>query len=111
MNLLEQFWRQVNEGRANSLYQTLPELKAYPTSKLRTLNAQEICEYPADSNYLSIQWGTHFRWGAQDGLISLLVLRLLMSPYFYDRPTKLLLRVSVPNSPSPCGYVTNNLNI
>ena len=45
MNPLEQCWRQVNEGRANRLYRTLPELKAYLTSKLPTLNSPKIYEY------------------------------------------------------------------
>nr|WP_280141214.1 IS630 family transposase [Halogranum amylolyticum] len=45
MNPLEQCWRQVNKGRANRLYLTLPELKAYLTSKLPTLNSPNIYEY------------------------------------------------------------------
>jgi len=45
MNPLEQCWRQVNEGRANRLYRTLPELKTYLTSKLPTLNSPRIYEY------------------------------------------------------------------
>jgi transposase len=45
MNPLEQCWRQVNEGRANKLYRTLPELKAYLTSKLPTLYSPRIYEY------------------------------------------------------------------
>ncbi len=45
MNPLEQCWRQVNEGRANKLYRTLPELKAYLTSKLLTLDSPRIYEY------------------------------------------------------------------
>ena len=45
MNPLEQCWRQVNEGRANRLYRTLPELKSYLTSKLPALQAPKIYEY------------------------------------------------------------------
>jgi len=45
MNPLEQCWRQLNDGRANRLYLTLPELKTYLTSKLPTLDSPEIYEY------------------------------------------------------------------
>ena len=45
MNPLEQCWRQVNDGRANRLYRTLPELKTYLTSTLPTLNSPRIYEY------------------------------------------------------------------
>ena len=45
MNPLEQCWRQLNDGRANRLYLTLPELKTYLTSKLSTLDSPEIYEY------------------------------------------------------------------
>ncbi|MWV39783.1 hypothetical protein GRS80_08410 [Natrialba sp. INN-245] len=45
MNPLEQCWHQLNEGRADRLYRTLPELKAYLTSKLPTLNSPRIYEY------------------------------------------------------------------
>jgi transposase len=45
MNPVEQCWRQLNDGRANRLYHTLSELKAYLTTKLPTLNSPKIYEY------------------------------------------------------------------
>jgi len=42
MNPLEQCWRQVNDGRANRLYRTLPELKTYLTEMLPTLSSPKI---------------------------------------------------------------------
>ena len=45
MNPLEQCWRQVNDGRANRLYRTLPELKTYLTETLPTLSSPKIYEY------------------------------------------------------------------
>ncbi len=45
MNPLEQCWRQLNKGRANRLYRTLPELKAHLMRKLPTLNSPQIYEY------------------------------------------------------------------
>ncbi len=45
MNPLEQCWRQLNKGRANKLYRTLPELKAYLTSRFPTLSSPRIYEY------------------------------------------------------------------
>ena len=45
MNPVEQCWRQLNDGRANRLYHTLPELKAYLTAKLPTLNSPKTYEY------------------------------------------------------------------
>ena len=39
MNLVEQCWRQLNDGRANQLYHTFPGLKAYLTEKLPTLTS------------------------------------------------------------------------
>lgn len=45
MNPLEQCWLQLNEGRANSLFRTLMDLKAYLTAMLPTLKSPQIYEY------------------------------------------------------------------
>ena len=48
MNPVEQFWRQLNDGRANRLYHTLPDLKTYLTTKLPSSTHQESTSTSAD---------------------------------------------------------------